>query len=209
MAPIRLILIDDHRLVHEAVETIIQTQTDIELVAHGDNGAEAIQLCETYQPDVILIDVKMPIMDGANASKIIHERFPNIRILVLSNFDDDTIVHQMLQNGASGYILKNSLLADLVITVRAVHMGNSVFAKPITTKLIYGYEPAPSLDFGLTRREQEVLKYMAEGLSIQEIANILIVSPSTVKFHLNNVLQKMGVATRVEAVVLAVKNNLI
>lgn len=210
MGKIRLISIDDHRLVHEAIQTVIGTQSDIELIAQGTSGEEAIELCYTHCPDVLLMDVVMPGMGGPAATRIIHDRHPNIQILVLSSFQDDDSIHQMLQNGASGYILKNALLADLVNTVRAVYSGNTVLSAPITMKLLEAYgAPRPNSDFGLTRREREVIRLMADGMSLNEMANELVISTSTVKFHISNVLQKMDVATRAEAIVLAAKSDLV
>lgn len=207
---IRVMSVDDHRLVHEAVQTVVSTQSDIELVAQASTGEEAIRMVETHSPDVILMDVVMPGMGGPAATRIIHHRHPHISILVLSSFQDDESVHQMLQNGASGYILKNALLADLVNTVRAVYSGNTVFSAPITMKLIEGYQPPKvTADYRLTQREQEVLRLMADGLSLTEMARDLVISTSTVKFHISNVLQKMDVTTRAEAIVLAAKSNLI
>jgi DNA-binding NarL/FixJ family response regulator len=207
---IRVISVDDNRLVHEAVQTVVSTQRDIELVARAYSGEEAIRLADTHCPDVILMDVVMPGMGGPAATRIIQERHPSIQILVLSGYQDDENVHQMLQNGASAYILKHALLADLVNTVRAVLSGNTVLSAPITMKLLEGYSAhRSSADFRLTSREIEVVRLMAEGLSLTEMARQLVISPSTVKFHISNILQKMNVTTRAEAIVLAAKSNLV
>jgi two-component system, NarL family, response regulator LiaR len=207
--PIRVILIDDHRRVHEAAAAVLAGVGDIKLIAQGSNGQEAIQLCQEYQPDVVLMDVVMPVMDGITATRAIHEAYPHIRILVLSSFQDHESVHTMLRSGASGYIGKEAITHDLITTIRAVHQGKVVLSPEITTLLLSPTPAAPQRQFNLTERELEVLGFLAEGLSLEQIAIELTVSRSTIKFHANNILHKMGVETRSEALVLAAKNNLI
>lgn len=207
--PIRVILIDDHRRVHEAASAVLAAAEDIELVAQGSNGQEAIELCQEYQPDVVLMDVVMPVMDGITATRLIHEKFPQIRILILSSFQDHESVHTMLRTGASGYISKGAITHDLVTTIRATYQGKVVLSPEIANLLLSPAPAAPLRQFNLTERELEVLGLMAEGLNLDQIAVELTVSRSTIKFHINNILLKMGVETRSEALVLAAKNNLI
>jgi two-component system, NarL family, response regulator LiaR len=209
MSPIRIVLVDDHLRVHEAVTTVLKSVEDIVLIGQGSNGAEALQLCEALQPDLILMDIVMPGMNGAEATRLIHQKFPNIKILVLSSLQDDESVHAMLENGAMGYILKGSLTSDLVDTLRTAYSGKSVFSKEITQVLMRVPPHEKSHDFGLTRRELEILKLMTEGLNNGEIAARLVISQSTVKFHITNIVQKMGVDTRAEALVVATKNRLV
>ncbi len=207
---IRVILIDDHRQVHEAVSTALGMAADIELVAHGRDGYEAIALCDEYKPDVILMDVVMPNMDGVQATRIIHIAHPQVKILVLSGFQDDETVRLMVDQGAAGYVLKDSLASTLANTIRVTHQGQAVFSQEIIQNLRNAHQlPSPNQDFDLTARELEVLKLIAEGLSNKEIAQKLVISPSTVKFHLTNTLYKMHVDTRAEALTLAAKRGLI
>ncbi len=208
-SPIRVVLIDDHSWVHEAVAAVLNTTDDIALVGEGSNGAEAVQLCGFYQPDLVLLDVIMPGMDGVEAAKLIHRHYPSIKILVLSSFQDDESVRAMLANGAHGYILKGSLTSELPSVIRAAHFGQAVFSAEILDALLHPTQPVDVHNFGLTAREREVLSLIAEGLNNSEIGRRLTISPSTVKFHLSNILQKMSVNTRSEAIVLAAKNNLI
>jgi NarL family two-component system response regulator LiaR len=205
--PIRVVLVDDHFQIHRIVQGILSATADIQLVGQGANGQEAIALCEQYQPDIILIDVAMPVMDGIEATKVVHERLPEIKILVLSSFQDHESVYAMLRNGAVGYLTKSELAQDLAETIRATFQGKMVFSSEVGAHLMAPSQPA--VDFHLTDRELEVLVLLAEGLTNQQSAQKLSISTSTLKYHMNNIYQKLGVQTRSEALVLAAKNNLI
>ena len=205
--PIRVVLVDDHLQTHRVVQEILNITADIMLVGQGANGQEGISLCAQYQPDIILMDVVMPVMDGIEATKVINERFPDIKILVLSSFQDHESVYAMLRNGAVGYLTKSTLAEDLIETIQATFQGKMVFSPDIVEQLVSPSQPA--VDFQLTDRELEVLVLLAEGLTNQQSAANLSISQSTLKFHMNNIYQKLGVQTRSEALVLAAKNNLI
>ena len=207
-AKIRVALIDDHRRIHELVADVLNATDDIDLVAQGSTGEEALQLCATIAPDVILMDVLMPIMDGIDATRLIHDRYPDIKILTLSSFQDDDSVRAMMANGAIGYVLKGSIVHDLVSTIRATYLGKAVFSVEVTQTLLNRDSTAPQ-SFGLTERELEVLRQIAAGQNNGEIAARLIISQSTVKFHLVNIMRKMNVDTRAEAIVLSARNNLL
>jgi NarL family two-component system response regulator LiaR len=204
---IRVVLVDDHAQMHRIVYTILGATSDIRLVGQAANGQEGIALCEQYQPDVVLMDVVMPVMDGIEATQILHERFPEIKILVLSSFQDHESVYSMLRNGAVGYLIKSSLAEDLAETIRTTFQGKMVFSSEIGAQLVL--PPQPAVDFHLTDRELAVLVLLAEGLTNQQSAQKLSISTSTLKFHMSNIYQKLGVMTRSEALVLAAKNNLI
>ena len=205
--PIRVVLVDDHFQMHRIVQGVLSATADIQLVGQGANGQEGIALCELHQPDIALMDVVMPVMDGIEATKILRERLPDIKILVLSSFQDHESVYTMLQNGAVGYLTKDSLADDLAETIRATFQGKMVFSREVGAHLLS--LPQPAVDFHLTDRELEVLVLLAEGLTNQQSALKLSISPSTLKFHMSNIYQKLGVQTRSEALVLAAKNNLI
>jgi len=205
--PIRVVLVDDHFQIHSIVQSILNTTPDIKLVGQGANGQEALQLCELYQPDIVLMDVVMPVMDGIKATKLLQERFPMVKVLVLSSFQDHESVYAMLRNGAVGYLTKSTLAEDVVATILATFQGKMVFSSEIGAQLVS--PPQPSANFNLTDRELEVLVLLAEGLTNQQSAQKLSISQSTLKFHMNNIYQKLGVQTRSEALVLAAKNNLI
>ena len=205
--PIRVVLVDDHLQMHRIIQAILSTIPDIKLVGQGANGQEALHLCEQYRPDIVLMDVVMPIMDGIEATKILRERFPAIKVLVLSSFQDHESVYAMLQNGAVGYLTKSELAQDLAETIRATFQGKMVFSSEVGVHLMT--PPQPAVDFHLTDRELEVLVLLAEGLTNQQSAAKLAISQSTLKYHMNNINRKLGVQTRSEALVLAAKNNLI
>lgn len=209
MQPIRVLLVDDHRHIHQIVMTLLSAVADIELVGQASNGHEALLLCLEHQPDIVLMDIMMPVMDGLETTQRLHQQFSDIKILVLSNFYDDEIVRDLLKEGAVGYILKTALARDLVNTIRIIYLGSTVLSGEIAQLVLHPTELKPQRDFGLTQRELEVLKLVAEGLNNGEIAQKLIISPSTVKFHITNLCQKMQVQTRVEAIVLAARNNLV
>ncbi|HLD94697.1 MAG TPA: response regulator transcription factor [Anaerolineales bacterium] len=205
--PIRVVLVDDHAQMHRIVHAILGATTDIKLVGQGANGQEGIALCEQYQPDIALMDVVMPVMSGIEATKVLHERFPAIKILVLSSFQDHESVYAMLRNGAVGYLTKSSLAQDLAETIRATLQGKMVFSSEVGAQLVS--PPQPVVNFHLTDRELQVLVLMAEGLNMPEMAAKLVVSPATAKFHVENICRKLGVRTRSEALVVAAKNNLV
>jgi DNA-binding NarL/FixJ family response regulator len=204
---IRVVLIDDHFSIHEVVGRVLNQTPDIKLVGQGANGQDALDLCERVQPDIVLMDVVMPIMDGIRATEAIGERFPLVKVLVLSSFQDHESVYTMLRNGAVGYLTKGTLSQDLVGTIRVTCQGGMVFSKDIVDKLVS--PPEPAVNFHLTDRELEVLVLLAEGLTNQQSALRLSISQSTLKYHMTNIYQKLGVQTRSEALVLAAKNNLI
>ena len=206
-SPIRVVLVDDHMQIHKIVQATLSATTDIKLVGQGANGEDALYLCEHNNPDIVLMDVVMPVMDGIQATKLLHERFPSVKVLVLSSFHDHESVHAMLRNGAVGYLTKSTLANDLVETIQATSQGKMVFSPDIVEQLVS--QPQPVKEFRLTDRELEVLVLMAEGLTNQQSAQRLSISVSTLKFHMNNIYQKLGVQTRSEALVMAVKNNLI
>lgn len=207
---IRILLVDDHAWVHQAVTTILKIAPDIDLIGQAHNGMEAMRLCEDLQPDLILMDVVMPHINGIEATRMIHEKYTHIKILVLSSFQDDDSVRAMLDSGAMGYVVKGALSGDLISAIRTAMTGASVFSAEVTSVLLkQSQDGAQAHDFGLTMRELEVLRLMAKGENNPEIADKLVISQSTVKFHINNILDKMGVPTRSEAIVIAAKNNLV
>jgi NarL family two-component system response regulator LiaR len=206
---IRVILIDDHIRIHEAISALLEAVEDIDLVAQGSNGLEAVQLCEQHHPDVVLMDIVMPRMNGIEATKQILEKQPNIRILALSSFQDRDSVRAMLENGAVGYILKDETGSDLEDAIRLAYKGKAVLSPEITDVLLKPPPQATQTSHNLTARELEILRLMAQGMNNQEIAFSLTISYSTVRFHTTNIISKLGVKSRAEATAIAVRDGLI
>lgn len=206
---IRVILIDDQLYIHQAMASLISHFANVELIGQGTNGLEAIRLCDEYKPDIVLMDILMPKMDGIEATSRIKEAHPAIKIVALSSLQDRDGVQAMIVNGASAYVLKDSVTTSLEHTIRAVHAGLSVISSEIADLAFTPDQNQPNADFVLTARELEVLKLTAKGSTNKTVAQQLSISDSTVRFHLQNVLAKMDVKTRAEAIALAAKHGLI
>jgi NarL family two-component system response regulator LiaR len=209
--PIRVLIVDDHSMVRRGLSTILKIKPDMQLVGEASNGREAVELCDRFQPDVVLMDLMMPEMSGAAATAAIRKQWPQIQIIALTSFQEKEMVREALQAGAIGYLLKNVSADDLVAAIREAHAGRSTLAPEAIQALIQA-EPAPHISeqdlaaaFELTPREQEVLALMVEGLSNPGIAERLVVSRSTAKAHVSNILSKMGVSNRAEAIALALQ----
>ena len=207
--PIRVLLVDDHMVVRSGLSTVLSVYDDLKLVGEAGDGEEAIRLSERLQPDVILMDLLMPKMDGVTAIKAIKTRWPQIQIIALTSFKEKEYVEGALKAGANGYLLKDVSAEELVNAVRRATAGQPSLSPEAAQVLMKNVsEPAlPHQD--MTGRELEILALMVEGLSNNEIAERLIVSQSTVKFHVSNILSKLGVTGRTEAVALAVKHHLV
>ena len=208
--PIRVLVVDDHRHVHEVISRVLLGIPDICIAGQAANGAEAIELCEEVKPDLILMDVVMPVMDGMQATERIRETYPDLKILVLSSFQDHESVYQLLRGGAVGYVTKDALTHDLVNVIRTTMQGKAVFSPNVIEKLISpDAAPAATEKFNLTDRELEILVAMADGLTLQQIALKFSIALTTVKYHSANIFRKLGAQNRSEALVVALKNNLI
>jgi two-component system, NarL family, response regulator LiaR len=206
--PIRLAIVDDHTMVRRGLATILKVFDDLQLVGEAETGEAAVQLCAKVLPDVILMDMSLPGMDGASATRDIRKKFPQIQVIVLTSFKDGKLIKQALEAGAIGYLLKDVSADDLVQAIRSAHAGRATLSPEAAQSLVEttNLPPAPGLD--LTEREREVLTLMIEGLNNVQIAGRLTVSPSTIKSHVSNILSKLGVASRTEAVSLALRNKI-
>lgn len=207
--PIRVMLVDDHAVVRTGLATFLMAYDDIELVGEAANGEQALLLCEQHRPDVVLMDLMMPGMDGVVATQKIRERCPEVHVLALTSFREGKLVQGALKAGAIGYLLKDVKAEALAEAVRAAHAGQSTLAPEAAQVLIRAtQQPAtPAPEF--TKRERDVLELMIEGMGNAEIAEALVLSTATVKFHVSNVLSKLGARSRTEAVAVALQENLL
>ena len=208
--PIRVLLVDDHMVVRSGLGAFLLVFDDMLFVGEASNGKEAVEACANLQPDVVLMDVMMPVMDGISATQEIRERWPRIQVLALTSFKEDDLVQRMLRAGAIGYLMKNITADQLASAIRSAISGRSTLAPEAAQALITASRQARATGrFDLTEREKEVISLMARGLSNLEIADRLIVSRSTVKFHVSSLLSKLGAATRTEAVAIALNQHLV
>lgn len=206
---IRVIIIDDHEIVRKGLRMTIQGESDLALVGEGADGNAAIQLANETQPDVILLDVKMPEKDGIQATEVIHANHPDIAILILSSFGDDPELFAALQAGASGYLLKDISGDDLVTAIRGAAAGRPQLHPKIAHRLMERM-PAPENPLeALTPREEDVLRCLARGLNNKEIAAELFVAESTVKGYVSAILGKLNLDDRTQAALLAVRYGLV
>ena len=206
---IRVVVADDHDLVRSGLETILLLFDDIELVGQADSGAEAVRLCAEAQPDVVLMDLVMPGMDGAAATREILRRCPTSRVLVLTSFSDDALIESALSAGAIGYLLKSISGDQLAAAIRGASVGKPTLAPEAAEALMRRVTAPGSLGKDLTARERQVLTLLASGLTNTEIAGRLVVSLSTVKSHVSSIITKLGASTRTEAATIAVRHRLI
>ena len=207
--PIRVMLVDDHAMVRRGLATFLKVFDDLQLAGEADSGEAAIQLCAQVLPDVILMDMVLPTMDGATTTRTIRKKFPQVQVIALTSFKEGKLIKSALEAGAIGYLLKDVSADELVRAIRAAHAGRATLSAEASQVLVEtsNQPPAPGLD--LTERERTVLKLMIEGLNNTQIAGRLTVSPSTIKSHVSNILSKLGVASRTEAVTLALKHKLV
>lgn len=207
--PIRVLIVDDHAMVRRGLAIFIKSKPDLTLIGEASCGQEAITLCGRLAPDVVLMDLVMPEMDGAAATQAIRQRWPRIQVIALTSFQERDLVQGVLKAGAIGYLLKNVLAEELADAIRAAASGRSTLAPEALQALV---QPTPETllrDFGLTAREQEVMGLMVEGLNNPEIAERLVISRATAKAHVSSILSKLGVSNRAEAITLALRSKLV
>ncbi len=206
----RVVLVDDHQHIHDAVAALLKTVSDIRLVGHGYRGEDAVELARTTKPDLMLMDVVMPGMNGAMATQAVLAAYPGTKVLVLSSFVDYEAIKGMLDSGAIGYLVKDVIASDLIDTIRHICRGNTVvFSAEVAQVVLAPRVQDPAKDFGLTERERQILTHLAQGETNGDIAAALSISQPTVRYHINNILLKFKVDTRSEALILAAKNQLV
>jgi DNA-binding NarL/FixJ family response regulator len=217
---IRLLLVDDQPLIRRGLKALLKPETELEIVGEAEDGQVALTQIEALQPDLVLMDIRMPMMDGVAATREISQRFPQVKVLILTTFDDTEYVSQALQCGAAGYLLKDTPVEELVQAIQLVHKGYTQLAPGLAQKLMAGATAPPvvsgpravppggppsaaNLDaYELTPREQEILRLIAAGASNKEIAQQLYISEKTVKNHITSILSRLGLRDRTQAAIL-------
>lgn len=206
--PIRVMIVDDHAVVRGGLRLFFMATDDLELVGEAGSGEAALGRCGELKPDVVLMDLLMPGMGGVEATRLIRERHPQIRVIALTSFPEEDLVQAALRAGAISYLLKTISAGELAEAIRAAAIGRPTLAPEATQALLHQVA-APAAGQDLTAREREVLALLADGLSNAEIAARLVIGEATVKFHVSNILSKLHVATRTEAVSLALRQGLV
>ena len=209
-APIRVMVVDEHGMVRKGIVAYLKNNTDLRIVGEAQNGREAIELCEQLKPDVILMDLQMPEMDGIQATRIIRKQWAQIQIIALTSFQERAKIQDALAAGAISYLLKNVSGEDLAEAIRDAYAGRATLAQEAVQALIQpAAESSTVSGVDLTARERQVLALLIQGLNNNEIANQLSVSHATAKAHVSNILSKLGASNRAEAVALAIRQKLI
>jgi NarL family two-component system response regulator LiaR len=207
---ITIMLVDDHPVVRQGLIVFLKTVSDFELIGQATDGEEAIQLCRELRPDVILMDLVMPVLDGISATEVIRAEFPDTQVIALTSFADEADrVQNALQAGAIGFLFKDVSVDALENAIRMAYAGEPVLSPEATRLLIQASTEHPTPNFNLSDRELDVLGLMVQGLNNPRIAEELVISRSTVKFHVSSILAKMGVESRTEAAAVAVQKNLV
>jgi len=206
--PIRVMIVDDHAVVRSGLNAFLSSYDDLEMAGAARSGEEAIQLCGEYNPDIVLMDLLMPDMDGATTTKLIRQKYPQIQVIILTSFKEESLVQKAIRAGAIGYLLKDVQADEIAEAIRLTYAGKSILSPEATRALMNAAEKQGPIGFDLSDREREVLALMVKGLNNTEIASHLVVSLSTIKHHVSHILSKLDATNRAEAVALAVQNHL-
>ena len=205
---IRVMIVDDHTVVRSGLATFLSVMPDLNMVAEAGGGEQAVQYCGLYHPDVVLMDLLMPGMDGIAAIRAIRQKYPKIHLIALTSYQEQELVQGALQAGATGYLMKNVSAQELASAIRSAHIGRMILSPEATQALVHA-ATQPMASNELTERERDVLRLMVEGLNNAEIAERLVVSLSTVKYHVSNIFSKLTVESRVAAVKTAIQQRLV
>ena len=207
--PIRVMIVDDHAVVRSGLAAFLMVFDDLQLVGEASGGEHAVQRCQQVEVDVVLMDLMMPEMNGAEATSLIRQQCPNVRVIALTSYKEEELIQGALKAGAISYLLKNVTADELANAIRAAYEGRPTLAPEATAALIHAATRPAAPQYDLTPRELEVLTLLVQGLNNPDIADKLVVSRSTVKFHVSSILSKLGVNGRTEAVALAIQEKLV
>jgi len=205
--PIRIVIVDDHAMLRRGLAVFLMSYNDLKLVGEAANGKEALTLCADKQPDVVLMDLMMPIMDGITATRHIRHDFPDIHVIALTTFGEERLIKDVLAAGAISYLFKKVSADDLAKAIRAAQNGVSTFAPEVTDILVQSIRQPRANFEHLTPREREVLALMVKGMPNKEIAEQLVISPSTTKSHVSSILAKLGAASRIEVIAMVMEDT--
>jgi NarL family two-component system response regulator LiaR len=206
---IRVMLVDDHNVVRSGLATFLKAHDDLELVGEAGNGVEAVDLCRSSKPDVILMDLMMPEMDGIAATRAILDDYPDVKVIAMTSFEEEELVQGVLAAGAISYLLKNVTSDELATAIRAASLGKSTLSPEAAKVLVQATRPVEQPWHELTEREMEVLNLVVQGQSNRQIADGMFISIATVKAHVSSILSKLQVSSRAEAIAYAIKHRLV
>ncbi len=205
----RILIVDDDALIRDSLKLLLGLEEDIEVVGTAVNGQNAFEQCQKIRPDIVLMDIRMPIMDGVLGTKLIKSHFQDIKVVILTTFKDDDYIKEAIKNGAEGYILKNQSSDSIVESLRAVYKGNAVFERDIMDKLsgmLKDEKKYPKLELEITDREMDILKLIGDGMSNKEIAKKLYLSEGTVRNYVTTLLEKLSLRDRTQLAIFYIKN---
>ena len=205
----KVLIVDDDALIRDSLKIILSLEEDFEVAGTASNGQEAFEMCQSTVPDIVLMDIRMPLMDGVLGTKLIKSHFKNIKIVILTTFKDDEFIKEAMKNGAEGYILKNQSSDSIVESLRAVGKGNTVFQREIAdslTSMLRDDKKKNPESFGITDREFEILKLIGDGLSNKEISRLLFLSDGTIRNYVTTLLEKLELRDRTQLAIFYLKN---
>ena len=205
----KVLIVDDDALIRDGLKLILELEEDIEVKGIASNGQQAFELCRTQKPDIVLMDIRMPVLDGVLGTKLIKEHFRDIKVVILTTFKDDEYIKEAIKFGASGYILKNQSSDSIVSCLRTVVNGNMVFEGEIAatlSTLIKDGKSSSAKDFDLSERDFEILKFVGDGMTNKEIANALFLSEGTVRNYVTSLLEKLNLRDRTQLAIFYLKN---
>jgi len=205
---IRIVIVDDHAMLRKGLAVFLMSYDDLELVGEAANGKDGLAVCSDQHPDVVLMDLMMPIMNGITATSLIRQAFPNTQVIILTSFGEEKLIKDVLVAGAISYVFKKISADDLAQAIHNAHEGIATYAPEVTDILIHSIRQPQPLFEDLTPREREVLSLMIKGMVNNDIADRLVISHATTKNHVSSILAKLGVANRLEAIVMVLEHNL-